>query len=415
MKGQGFVVHPDTVQLHSIDAVYQHCRQFPERRAELDHDIDGMVVKLNDSSWYDELGETSHHPRWGVAWKFSEQLPTILQDVTVQVGKSGKVTPVAVLEPVFIAGTTVSRASLHNWGELRRKDLHLGDTVLVEKAGEIIPQVISVVLEKRPADAPVVQPPSNCPSCGSDLLAEELFHYCPNPSCPAQLRERLKHFASKSAMDIDGLGPALIDQLVDHCGVSEPANFYNLEMEQLAELDRFGEKSAINLRQALETSKERGLAKVLAGSSIPQCGVVMSEALVEHFPNLDKLLDAAQRYMDDEGDFRESLTPKQGTGPIPGLGQTSALAIFGALNSEGMRNSLRHLEAVGVRCESLAGEVELSEVEGVAGKSFVLTGTLPTMSRSEAGQKIKQAGGKVVGSVSKKTDYVVAGEKAGVN
>lgn len=416
LREQGFAVNPETICLQTIDAVYERCRAFPERRSQLHYDIDGMVVKLNDSAWYDELGETSHHPKWGVAWKFpSEQLPTILQDVISQVGKSGKVTPVAVLEPLFIAGTTVSRASLHNWGELARKDLHTGDTVLVEKAGEIIPQVVSVVLENRLEHAKPVQPPTHCPSCGSELLVDELFRHCPNPSCPAQLRERLRHFASKSAMDIDGLGPALIDQVIDHCGVKEPADFYTLTKEKLSELERFGEKSADNLLRALEVSKDRGLARVLVGSSIPQCGVVMAEALEEQFPSLEALLSAAQRYMGDDRLFREELTPKagKGTGPIPGLGETSAVAIFGTIVSEGMRKSLEHLQAVGVRCESIKPLDQQIAVDGVAGKSFVLTGTLPTMSRSDAGTLIKNAGGKVVGSVSKKTDYVVAGDKAG--
>ena len=213
-------------------------------------------------------------------------------------------------------------------------------------------------------------------------------------------------------MDIDGMGPALIDQLIDHCGVREPADFYVLDKEKLADLERFGEKSADNLLRALDSSKERGLASVLVGSSIPQCGVVMAEALTEYFQNLGALLTAAQDYMDEVETVRQTLTPKQGTGPIAGLGETSALAIFSTLVSDGMRTSLLNLQAAGVRCESTQAAVEQVAVEGVA-VTFVLTGTLPTMARSEAGQLIKNAGGKVVGSVSKKTDHVVAGEKAG--
>lgn len=413
LRQQGFAIHPGTVKRNGVAAVYEHCRSFMDQRAELDHDIDGMVIKLDDTAWYDELGHTAHHPRWGVAWKFpSEQVSTRLLEVITQVGKSGKLTPVAVLDPVFVAGSTVSRASLHNWSEVRRKDLHVGDTVVVEKAGEIIPQVVRAQPEARPADAQPVPQPSHCPSCGTEAVVEELIIVCPNPACPAQLRERLRHFASKGAMDIEGMGPAVVDQVVEHCGVSDPADLYALRHEQLAALERMGDKSAQRLCAALEASKRRGLGRVLAGLAIPHCGSVMAQSLAEHFRSAEELLATAQRYHQGDAVTLEALTPRKGNGPIAGLGRTTALAIFAALATSQVRTVIQRLEASGVVCH-LATVDPGAQVEGVAGKRFVLTGTLPNMDRAQAGARITQAGGKVVSSVSKQTDFVVAGANAG--
>lgn len=414
LQKQGFAVHPDTVQLTGVEAVYAHCRAYVERRAELDHDIDGLVIKLDNTAWYDELGHTHHHPRWGVAWKFpSEQRPTLLQSVITQVGKSGKLTPVAVLEPVFVAGSTVSRASLHNWAEVRRKDLRLGDTVLIEKAGEIIPQVVSVLIERRPPTATVVSEPGHCPSCETAVVVEDVFLRCPNPACPAQLRERLRHFAAKGAMDIDGLGPALVDSLVEHCAVQDPADLYHLDEQRLSGLERFGAKSAANLLRALEQSKSRGLARVLAGLSIPHCGVVMAEALAAHFGDWQTLVDIAERYQQGDQTLIDELTPKTGNGPIAGFGRTTAVGIFTALATPQLRQVLRRLAEAGVDCTQQSVVQPGREVAAVVGKGFVLTGTLPTLDRAAAGDLIKAAGGKVLSSVSKKTDFVVAGDNAG--
>ncbi|TVR46470.1 MAG: NAD-dependent DNA ligase LigA [Planctomycetota bacterium] len=413
LVARGCQVHPDTTRLSGVEAVYAFAQAYPERRSGLDHDIDGLVIKLNDTAWYDELGATSHHPRYGVAWKFpSEQLPTTLQEVIVQVGKSGKLTPVAVLDPVFISGSTVSRASLHNWSEIRRKDLQLGDRVLVQKAGEIIPQVVAVIAEGRDGSQRPIAEPSACPSCGTTPVVQDLFHFCPNPACPAQLRERLRHFASKGAMDIDGCGPAVIEAVVSQLGVASPADLFRLQPQQLAGLERMGAKSAENLRKALDAAKGRGLARVLAGLSIPNCGVVMAEALAEHFGSAQALLDTAQAYQAGDQALVESLTPKTGNGPISGLGRTTALSIFSALAAPQLRQVLADLEAVGVDLSQQQAAVG-SRVAAVADKAFVLTGTLPTLDRAEASARIKAAGGRVVSAVSKKTDYVVAGESAG--
>ncbi|TVR12535.1 MAG: NAD-dependent DNA ligase LigA, partial [Planctomycetota bacterium] len=413
LRQLGFAIHPDTIPVSGVQAVYDYCRSFIDRRSQLDHDIDGMVIKLDDTAWYEELGATAHHPRWGVAWKFpSEQVATRLQEVITQVGKSGKLTPVAVLQPVFVAGSTVSRASLHNWSEVRRKNLHIGDTVLVEKAGEIIPQVVRVVDEDRPSDAQSVAAPSHCPSCGTAAVEEDLFLLCPNPACPAQLRERLRHFASKDAMDIDGMGPAVVDQVVAHCGVRDPADLYLLTHQQLAALDRMGEKSARRLCNALQASKRQGLARVLAGLAIPNCGKVMAQAVAEYFRSAESLLAAAQRYHDGDEALVETLTPRGGNGPIAGMGPTTARAIFAALSTSQVRTVIERLQAQGVDCGM--PELDSSQIiDEIAGKRFVLTGTLPSMDRTQAGEMIAAAGGKIVGSVSKQTDFVVAGSNAG--
>lgn len=395
-------------------AAFAYCEAYSARRAELDYDIDGMVIKVDDTGLHRALGSTSHHPRWGIAYKFPpEQKRTRLAGITIQVGKSGKLTPVAELEPVFVAGTTVSRASLHNFKELISRDIRVGDLVLVEKAGEIIPQVVGVVADERPDGATPVSRPSTCPSCGTAVLEETVFVYCPNPACPSQIRERLAHFASRGAMDIEGCGASLIDQLVDQLDVSRPSELFSLERERLLELDRMGERKADNLLAALEAVKTRGLERVLVGLSIRHLGSSMAEALAGHFGSIEPLLDVAERYAAGDEALIEELTPapSKGANAIEGLGRTSAEVIFRELSSPAVVNVLRELAAAGVNLT--AAQTASDQVEGVAGKTFVLTGTLPSMSRSEAGELIKQAGGKVTGSVSKKTDFLVAGAEAG--
>lgn len=403
----------ETAVLADAEEVLAFCEAFGERRAALDYEIDGMVIKIDELRHYPALGSTGHHPHWGLAYKFPpERKKTRVRQIVVQVGKSGKITPVAELEPVLLAQTTVSRATLHNFSELERKDVREGDLVSVEKAGEIIPQIIEVDLAERPADSAPFERPSACPSCGSEVITEEVFVFCPNPSCPEQVRERLTHFASRSAMDIDGLGPALVDQLVEKLGVNAPHQLYALDFEALAGLERFGKKSAENLSRALEASKERGLARVLVGLSVRHLGVTMAAALAGTFGDVDALLDFAGRYLEGEAAALEQIRPKSGgRGLVDGLAEKTATEIFGALSHPQMLEVIEGLRAAGV---GLAAEkIERRIVEGVAGKTFVLTGTLPTLKRAQAKAKIEEAGGRVSGSVSKKTDYVVAGEEAG--
>ncbi len=398
----------------SDEEALRYCDDYQARRESLNYDIDGMVIKIDDLGLYARLGATGHHPHWGIAYKFApERKPTKLLAIEVSVGKSGKLTPVAVLEPVFVSGTTVSRASLHNFVELERKDVRVGDTVLVEKAGEIIPQVVEVDKSKRKRGARRFVPPTVCPTCGTEAVSEEIFVYCPNPACPDQVRERLRHFASRGAMDIDGMGEVLVDQVVDKLGVRSPDDLFGLDVDALAGLDRMGQKSAERVKAGLEEAKQRGLARVLHGLAIRHVGETMAEDLAAYFKTADALLEFAGRYAAEDEEAIETVAPAKSTerGAIEGLARKSADSIFHELDSEAVRKVFGGLAKVGVSLAVKAADVRA--VEAVAGKTFVLTGTLPTLKRTEATKRIKAAGGKVSGSVSKKTDYVVAGEDPG--
>jgi len=398
--------------VHDASEAFEYCERYGERRTTLPFEIDGMVIKIDEHRHYGRLGETGHHPHWGIAYKFPpERKPTRLIGVVVQVGKSGKLTPVAELEPVFLAGTTVKRTSLHNFVEVERKDIRIGDTVYVEKAGEIIPQVIGVKLDERPKDAQPIHRPHECPACGTLILTEDVFVYCPNPACPAQVRERLEHFVSRSALEVDGIGSKLIDQLVDKMGLARPHELFGLDVATLAGLERMGKKSAENVVKGLEAAKERGLARVLVGLAIRHVGETMAEDLAGYFHSADALLDFAARYAAGDPKAVEAVAPEKGTGAIEGLARKSADSIFGELASPAMREIFDGLRAAGVKLT--ANEEKRAEVDGVAGKTFVITGTLPTLKRKDVETRIKQAGGKTSGSVSKKTDFVVAGEEAG--
>lgn len=406
LKKHKFPVNAYTTVIDSPAAVAVHCEAFPRVRDSLDYDIDGMVVKLDDRRRQAQLGATEHHPKWGIAWKFPpERRTTVLREVIVQVGKSGKLTPVAVLDPVFISGSTVSRASLHNFPELARKDIRIGDTVEVEKAGEIIPQVVGVVLAKRGPGVREVARPTACPACGASPEAFDVFIYCPNPACPAQLKERLRHFASRPAMDIEGLGEALVDLVVEHLGVASPADLFALTAERLAGLERMGEKSAANLVTALQTAKTRGLARVLAGLALELVGEKLAEDLSARFGTADRLLELAARHA--AGD----PVPLEEVQQIDGVAERTARLVLDQFANPAVRAQLAALAAAGVVLEHRG--VQLRQVAGVAGKTFVLTGTLPTLTRPEAEALIKAAGGKTSGAVSKKTAYVVAGAEAG--
>jgi DNA ligase (NAD+) len=345
-----------------------------------------------------------------VAYKIPpERKQTRLHAIEVSVGKSGKLTPVAILEGVELAQTTVTRASLHNFVELERKDVRVGDLVLVEKAGEIIPQVVASVSHEE-GSTPFPRP-THCPGCGAAVVVEDIFISCPNPACPAQVEGRLTHFASRRAMDIEGLGESLVALVTKELGVRAPHELYALTREGLARLPRMGDKSAENVLRALVTSKSRGLARVLYALAIPNLGQSMAELLARHFGTAEALLAFAGRYVAGDPEAVRQAAPEEGNGVIEGMGKKTADVIFGALDAKEMRAVIGGLAAVGVALVSEAPAVV--HREGVAGKTFVLTGTLPTLKRDEAGDRIKSAGGKVSGSVSKKTDFVVAGEEAG--
>ena len=404
----------EVFQTTSEEEALQYCEDYQARREKLDYDIDGMAIKVDDLRLYARLGATGHHPHWGIAYKFPpERKPTELLDIEVSVGKSGKLTPVAILEPVFVSGTTVSRASLHNFVELERKDVRVGDTVLVEKAGEIIPQVVEVDRSKRKRGAKRFVPPDACPTCGTEVVSEEIFIYCPNPACPDQVRERLRHFASRQAMDIDGMGEVLVDHVVDKLGVRSPDDLFRIETSALASLDRMGEKSAERVKAGLEAAKGRGLARVLNGLAIRHVGETMAEDLAAYFKTADALLEFGARYVAEDEEAVETVAPAKSAerGAIEGLARKSADSIFHELDAPAVRKVFSGLAEVGVSLSVEAADVR--EVADVAGKAFVLTGTLPTLKRTEATKRIKAAGGKVSGSVSKKTDYVVAGDDPG--
>jgi DNA ligase (NAD+) len=413
LEQHGAPVYLDAITTaESASEAIAACEAFAARRADLVFDIDGMVIKVDELKYYRQLGATGHHPHWGIAYKFPpERKRTQVVGVELGVGKTGKITPVAVLTPVFVAGTTVSHASLHNFVEVARKDVRIGDTVLVEKAGDIIPQIVAVVYEERPDDARAIERPSACPACGADVVVEEIFVHCPNPACPAQRRERLVHFAGRRQMAIDGLGESLIDQLIEKRNLSRPDELFSLTVDELAGLERMGEKSAQNVVRSLEKAKGRGLAKVLNALAIRHVGATTSQALADYFGSGDALLAFAARYGQGDETAIATVAPDAGSGAIEGLARKTADVVFAELDSAPLRAVFAGLASAGVSLESV--RAARAEVAAIAGKSFVLTGTLPTLGRDAASERIKQAGGKVASSVSKKTDYVVAGEEAG--
>jgi len=395
-KELGLPVNPHIRRARDIDEVIEICSQWDNKRLKLDYQIDGMVIKVNSFEQRDILGATGRAPRWCISYKFAaEQAQTIVESIDVQVGKSGILTPVANLRPVLLAGTTVKRASLHNFDELKRLDVREGDTVVIEKAGEIIPQVVEVKKEQRPTGAAAFKPPKKCPNCGSAVAKDEdgVYIRCKNPGCLGQLKERLKYFAGRGQMDIEHLGPALIDQLIENGLVGNFADLYKLEEGQIAELERMAEKSAANVIKAIEASKTRPLWRLVAGLGIRHIGGQSAQILAEHFGSLDALMSAAQ----------EELAEIDQTGP------TMAKSVYEYFRDAKNRAVIEELWAAGVKPES----PKARRLGNLVGKTIVVTGTLENLSRQEAEQAIRQAGAKASSSVSKKTDFVLAGENAG--
>ena len=400
LKGLGFPVNEQISTAEGIEQVIELCDKWKDKRSKLDYEIDGLVVKVDSFDSQRALGATSKAPRWCISYKFpAEQAATRLLKIEVQVGKTGTLTPVAHLEPVRLAGTTVSRASLHNFDEVARKDVRIGDTVIVEKAGEIIPQVVEVVSKKRPPGTRPFHPPKTCPSCKSDQVEKDeggVYIRCVNPACPQQLRERLRYFAGRDQMDIEGLGPAVIDQLVDRKLVCEFADLYKLEAEQVAELERMAEKSADNLITAIEASKTRSLARVLAALGIRHVGTHVAEVLAEAFGSVDKLAAADL----------EELEAIHEVGPIV------AKSIHAFFHSVSGSRMIAHLRKVGLTMQHTS--IRPAKGAGpLVGMTVVVTGTLKKFSRQEIETYIKSKGGKPSNSVSKKTDLVVIGDNAG--
>ncbi len=403
----GFKVNPNAGLLPDLQSVEHFFDSWDTERRQLNYATDGVVVKLNDLRLQDAAGFTQKAPRWAIALKYpAEEAPTKILRISCQVGRTGVITPVAEFEPVLLAGTSVSRASLHNADRLVELDLHNGDTIVVRKAGEIIPEVVRVLAELRPALSQPVELPRTCPACGSILVREssESATRCINSSCPAILRGALRHWVSKGAMDVDGLGSKLIEQLVDRGLVQSIADLYRLDEALLSSLERMGSKSAENLIQALDASRTQGWAKQLYGLGIHHVGDVNAKAITAAFASADQLYEAACQAPD-------SITA------IYGIGQEIAQSLQQWFSNPANQRLLDDLRSLGF---SLAlNKDELNRAKATAtqnhldGCTFVLTGTLPTLTRSQAKEQIEAFGGKVSGSVSKKTTYLVAGEEAG--
>jgi DNA ligase (NAD+) len=402
LKKMGFKVNPHTKLCKNINEVIKVCRQFESMREKLDYEIDGAVVKVNSIKQENRLGSIAKSPRWAVAFKFkSRQAYTIINDITWQVGRTGALTPVAELEPVFLAGSTISRATLHNFDEIQRKDIRVGDKVVLEKGGDVIPKVVSVVLSERKKNSKPINAPVKCPTCKSSLFKpeNEVAFYCDNTECPDQIKGRLEHFASRGAMDIEGLGESLIDLFVEKEFLHNYADIYKLKQhrDELIEIDRLGEKSVDNLLDAIEKSKNQPFEKVLFALGIRYVGAGAAKKLASHFGSIDIMIKAG---IDEITSVYE-------------IGNSIANSVKQFLSNRTNRKLIDELKKAGLKFESRKQKITVKTDTKFYNKTFVLTGTLNNFTRDDAGLKIEELGGKVVSSVSKNTDFVIAGDKAG--
>ncbi|UZQ53799.1 NAD-dependent DNA ligase LigA [Trichothermofontia sichuanensis B231] len=396
----GFRVNPERQRCQGLEAVRDYYDRWATARFQLPYLTDGVVVKLNSLALQEQLGFTQKFPRWAVALKYpAEEAPTKVERVVVQVGRTGALTPVAEFQSVQLAGTTVSRASLHNRDRLLELDLHLGDTVVVRKAGEIIPEVVRVLPELRPPQAERVVLPDRCPECGEPVVqpAGEAVTRCVNASCPAIVRGALVHWASRDALDINGLGEKLVQQLVAAQLVQSVADLYQLEAEPLAQLERLGQKSAQKLVQAIAASKQKPWSRVLYGLGIRHVGSVNAQALAAAFPDVTQLATASV----------------DAIAAVYGIGPEIAQSVYEWFQIPANQHLIERLQAAGVQLQAAKGQIAPASNPTLAGKTFVITGTLPTLTREEAKALIQAAGGKVTESVSRKTHYLVVGENAG--
>jgi DNA ligase (NAD+) len=405
LKAAGFKTPEKTWKCHSADELIEAIDELDKLRHNFVFETDGAVIKLNSFAMRERAGFTSKAPRWAIAYKYAaEQAETKLKAITIQVGRTGALTPVAELEPVFLAGSTISRATLHNEDELRRKDIRVGDTVTIEKAGEVIPALVGVVLTKRTGKEKVFEFPKTCPECGSKVAktdgSEEgeagVVWRCLNPDCPAQLRGRLEHWCARGAMDIEGGGEVLVSQLVKSGLVRDVADLYSLKLAEVANLERMAEKSAQNFLDGIEASKQRDLWRLLFGLGILHVGAGVAKSLGKSFATLDDV------FATSGGQLTE----------IEDVGEVIAHSLTQWHGEAANRKLIERLRKAGLNFNSALYNPSAA-LGPFAGKTFVLTGTLPTLKREEATAKIEALGGKVSGSVSKKTDFVVAGEEAG--
>ncbi|HHD7718707.1 TPA: NAD-dependent DNA ligase LigA [Enterococcus faecium] len=398
----GFHTNREKRLCHSIDEVWSYIEEYHDKRVDLPYEIDGIVIKVNEFSLQDQLGFTVKAPRWAAAYKFPpEEVETLIENIEWTVGRTGVVTPTAIMTPVRVAGTTVSRASLHNGDYIKLKDIRLKDTVLVYKAGDIIPEVSQVVLDKRPKDSEEYRLPTHCPVCGSELvhLDEEVALRCINPKCPAQMKEGLNHFVSRNAMNIDGLGPRVLEQMYDKKLVADVADLYKLTEEELLTLDKIKEKSANNILTAIDNSKDNSVERLIFGLGIRHVGAKAAKILAEHFGDLETL---------SKSDYESIIA-------LDTIGDIIADSVVTYFSNEEVHELMNELKQAGVNFEYKGlRNAQLQEVESpFKEKTVVLTGKLTRFTREEAKETIENLGGKVTGSVSKKTDIVVAGEDAG--
>jgi len=400
LRDWGLPVEPHWRRCDGIDEVIAFCAEWADRRRTLDFDTDGVVIKVDDLALRERLGATAKFPRWATAFKFpAQQAHTRLLRIDVNVGRTGAVTPFAVLEPVFVAGSTISMATLHNAEDIARKDIRAGDTVVLEKAGDVIPRVVAPVLTLRPADAVPWVMPAACPICGSALQRdeEEVVWRCENASCPARIRRSLEHFASRSAMNIEGLGESLVDQLVTKALVRDYADIYRLTAETLADLERMGQKSAANLVAQIERSKSNDLARLLYALGIRHVGEKAAATLARYFRTIDRVIDA----------------PVDELQTAPDIGPVVADSVRAFATEPHNRELIERLRKAGVKMTTDLPEPAVEPAGPLAGQTVVLTGTLATMTREEATDALERLGAKVSGSVSKKTSFLVAGADAG--
>jgi DNA ligase (NAD+) len=399
LRTLGLPTSPDARKVHGVEGCLAYYRELGERRSSLPYQIDGVVYKLDERADQERLGFVSRAPRWAIAHKFPpDEALTVVRDIVFQVGRTGAITPVARLAPVFVSGVTVSNVTLHNIDEVRRKDVRLGDTVVVRRAGDVIPEVVSVVLDRRPQDSAPVELPERCPVCGSRVLrveGEAVARCTGGFTCRAQRQEALRHFASRRALDIEGLGDKIIEQLVEHEQVKSPADIYSLTQPQLAQLERMGEKSAANLVAAIEKSKRTTLPRLLYGLGIRDVGEATALALARHFGSLERLMSADERAIQQ----------------VPDIGPVVAAHVAAFFASDEHRIVIKALHDKGVTWPDL--EPDSGSAGSLTGRTFVITGTLSSMTREQAQEALTARGAKVTATVSKKTSYVVAGSEAG--
>ena len=398
----GFVTNPERLKCQTIDEVWNYIETIASKRPDLPYEIDGMVIKVNDFATQEEIGFTVKAPRWAIAYKFpAEEAQTVVRDIEWTVGRTGVVTPTAVMDPVQLAGTTVRRASLHNIDLIKERDIRLEDTVVIHKAGDIIPEVTRVILEKRPETSQPYEFPTTCPVCHEKLehLEEEVAIRCLNPKCPAQLTEGLSHFVSRNAMNMSGIGPRVIKQLFEEGLVMDVADLYKLTLDQLLALDKVQQKSAENILEAIEKSKENSLERLLTGLGIRHVGTKAAKELAQHFKTMTALQEASIEQLLE----------------IDGLGDIIAYSVKTYFEQPSVQELIQELQDSGVNMTYLGVTKDDSAASGhvLSGKTVVLTGTLEQLTRQDAKEKLESLGAKVTGSVSKKTDVVIAGHSAG--